>query len=222
MKFLVVNADDFGYWPSVNRGIVDSHVGGVLTSASLMVTGHAVAEAVELSREHPSLSLGLHFDVWGEDERSFPTADAGAVRDEFLRQLEEFERLLGRLPTHVDSHRHVHREDHLFPVFVEVVEPLGVPLRGDGKVSYVGGFYAQWEWKKTQLEYVSVEHFERMLREEVADGWTEFGCHPGYVNGMRSVYLQEREEEVRTLTDPRLKRTIEELGIRLAGFGEYG
>jgi len=221
MKYLIVNADDFGYWPSVNRGIVDCHARGVLTSASLMVTGHAVAEAIALSGEHPRLSVGLHFDVWGEDERSFPTADLGAVRDEFNRQLDEFERLLGRLPTHVDSHRHVHRDEHLFPLFQELVEPLGVPLRGDHKVAYVGGFYAQWEWKKTQLEYVSVQHFERMLREEVADGWTEFGCHPGYVDGMRSVYLAEREAEVRTLTDPRLRRTIDDLGIRLASYEDY-
>lgn len=221
MKHLIVNADDFGYWPSVNRGIVDSHVRGVVTSASLMVTGHAVAEAVALGSEHPELSIGLHFDVWGEDEREFPTGDGTRIREEFLRQLDTFEALLGRLPTHVDSHRHVHREEHLFPLFQELVEPLGVPLRGNGDVRYVGGFYAQWEWGVTNLEHVGVQRLQEMLRDEVADGWTEFGCHPGYVDGLVSVYAAEREAEVGTLTDPRVARTIDELGITLASYADY-
>src|SRR5438105_5745255 len=180
-RFLIVNADDFGASPGVNRGIVESHVNGVVTSTSLMVTGHAVADAVALSAEHPELAVGLHFDVWGEDERSFDTRDLDAVRAEFATQLAEFHQLLGRPPTHVDSHRHAHLEEHLRPFFPELVEPLGVPLRGDGQVRFVGGFYAQWEWKVTRLEYVSAAFLERMLREEVEDGWTEFSCHPGFV-----------------------------------------
>ena len=89
-KHLIFNADDFGASTGVNRGIIECHTRGVLTSASLMVTGRAVNEAAALSREHPKLSIGLHFDVWGEDERSFDTTNESAVRDEFRRQLEEF------------------------------------------------------------------------------------------------------------------------------------
>ena len=221
-RHLIVNADDLGASSGVNRGILECHTRGVVTSASLMVTGRAVAEAVAMSRDAPDLAVGLHFDVWGEDEREFDTADVQAVRDEFQRQLEEFHRMLGRAPTHVDSHRHVHREDHLMPVFEEVVAPLGVPLRGDGAVRFVGGFYAQWEWKVTELEHVSVPALERMLREEVPPGWTEFSCHPGYVTpDYSAVYLSEREEEVRTLTDPRVRDAIEELGISLVSYADY-
>ena len=108
------------------------------------------------------------------------------------------------------------------PVFQELVEPLGVPLRGDGRVTFVGGFYAQWEWKVTQLEYVSVPFLQKLLREEVGDGWTEVSCHPGYISpGFPSVYAIEREEEIRTLTDPRIRATLDELGIRLAHYGDY-
>ena len=46
------------------------------------------------------------------------------------RQLDAFERAVGRLPTHVDSHRHAHLEPRLMPLFRELVEPLGIPLRG--------------------------------------------------------------------------------------------
>src|SRR5947208_16535541 len=91
-RILIVNADDFGASAGVNRGIVDCHTRGVLTSASLMVTGRAAREAAAMSRDHPALGVGLHWDVWGEDEREFDLGDPRAVRDEFRRQVEEFVR----------------------------------------------------------------------------------------------------------------------------------
>jgi predicted glycoside hydrolase/deacetylase ChbG (UPF0249 family) len=221
-RFLIVNADDFGASEGVNRGIVDCHVGGILTSTSLMVTGRAVREAVALSGEHPDLAIGLHFDLFGEDEREFDTSDLPAVRSEFERQLDAFHQLMGRLPTHVDSHRHVHREEQLMPLIAELVEPLEVPLRGDGRVRFVGHFYAQWEWKVTNLEYVSVPFLIQMLREKVPEGWTEFSCHPGYRSpDYTAVYLAEREHEARTLTDPRVRRAVDDEGIRLASYAHY-
>jgi predicted glycoside hydrolase/deacetylase ChbG (UPF0249 family) len=219
---LIVNADDFGASAGVNRGTLECHTRGVLTSASLMVTGRAVQEAVAMSRDHPALGVGLHWDVWGEDEREFDLSDLGAVRDEFRRQLDEFVRLMGRIHTHVDSHRHAHRHAAVLPGFRELVEPLGVPLRGCGRVGYVGGFYAQWEWQVMNLAYVSVPFLQKLLREEVPEGWTEISCHPGFITpDFHSVYRHEREEEVRTLTDPRVRQTIEELGIRLANYADY-
>jgi predicted glycoside hydrolase/deacetylase ChbG (UPF0249 family) len=221
-RYLIFNADDFGASTGINRGIVECHTRGVVTSTSFMVTGRAAQEAVALSRDHPDLAIGLHWDVWGEDEREFDLEDVAAVRDEFRRQLDEFHRLLGRPPTHIDSHRHAHREEHLLPVFRELVEPLGVPLRDDGRVKFVGGFYAQWEWLVTNLEYVSVPFLQKMLREEVEPGWTEFSCHAGYRSpDFTSVYLAEREEEVRTLTDPRIRQTLAELGICLRSYRDY-
>ncbi len=92
------NADDFGAPTGVSRGILDCHTRGVVTSASLMVTGRAVDEVRAISRDHPTLAIGLHWDVWGEDEREFDIDDLQAVRDEFHRQLDEFHRLLGQLP----------------------------------------------------------------------------------------------------------------------------
>jgi predicted glycoside hydrolase/deacetylase ChbG (UPF0249 family) len=220
-RFLIFNADDFGASTGVNRGIVDCHVDGVLTSTSMMVTGRAVEEAVELSREHPELAIGLHWDVFGEDERWFDLTDRPAVRDEFARQLDRFHELMGRGPTHVDSHRHAHRSEGLLPVFQELVEPLGVPLRCDGTVNFVGGFYAQWEWGVTELEHVGVPALQRMLREEVPEGWTEFSCHPGYRSpDYEAIYLVEREAEVRTLTDPRVRATVDELGIELRSYAD--
>ncbi len=221
-KFLIVNADDFGAATGVNRGILECHTHGIVTSTSLMVTGRAVDEAVSMSHDHPALSIGLHWDVWGEDEREFDLGDLPRVRDEFRRQLDEFYRLLGRAPTHVDSHRHAHREAIVMPLFRELVAPLGVPLRDDGRVRFVGGFYAQWEWKVTNLDYVGVPFLQRLLREEVPEGWTEISCHPGYRSpDYAAVYLTERESEVQTLTDPRIRHTVQELDIHLVNYAAY-
>src|SRR5580700_2203972 len=87
-RYLIFNADDFGVSRGVNRGIVECHQRGVLTSTSFMVTGNAREEAIELSKANPDLAIGLHFDVWGEDERQFDTHDLPATRDEFFRQLD--------------------------------------------------------------------------------------------------------------------------------------
>jgi chitin disaccharide deacetylase len=217
---LIVNADDFGLTPGVNRAIVACHVGGVVTSTSLMVDRAAAGEAAELSREHPGLSVGLHWDPAGRGD-PVDMEDLEEVGRELFRQLERFEALTGAAPTHLDSHWHVHREPPAAETFRTVAGRLGMPLRAEGPVAFVGGFYAQWEWKVTQLEYVSVDFLCRLLHEEVAGEWTELGCHPGYVEpDLDSVYLHEREEEVRTLTDPRVRETIEELGIRLASYGD--
>ncbi len=222
MRRLIVNADDFGASTGTNRGIVECHTRGVLTSTSMMVTGAAVEEAVELSRAHPRLAIGLHWDVIGEDEREFDLDDHEAVRDEFAAQLERFHELIGRGPTHVDSHRHMHLDEGVRELFAELAAPLGVPLRGDGRVRFVGNFYAQWEWGVTDLEHVSVETLEQILREEVGAGWTEVSCHPGYVSDdYTPMYRHEREAELRTLTDPRIRAAIDELGLGLESYGTY-
>jgi predicted glycoside hydrolase/deacetylase ChbG (UPF0249 family) len=208
---LIVNADDFGASEGVNRGILECHVDGVVTSASLMVEGSAAREAAEAARDYPRLSVGLHFVADGDD---FARALA--------RQLASFEQLVGRPPTHVDSHHHFHRDDDVFPQFCALLEPLGVPVRGDGRVAWIGGFYAQWRAGVTNLEYVSVDSFERLLKEEVLADWTELACHPGYRSaGFQSSYLAEREAEVRTLTDARVQEVISELDIELANYEDF-
>ena len=222
MKYVIFSADDFGAHREINRGIIECHTRGVVTSTSLTVAGNAVEDAVALSKAHPRLAVGLHWDVQGEGESTIDYDDLGAVRAEWQRQLELFVRLMGRQPTHVDSHRHAHRRSNLWPLFQELAAPLGVPLRGDGRVKFVGGFYAQWEWGVTTLDYISVPVLQTMLRKEVGPGWTEIACHPGYIGpDYQAMYRSEREHEIRTLLDPAIPRTLAEEGIQLVSFADY-
>jgi predicted glycoside hydrolase/deacetylase ChbG (UPF0249 family) len=52
------------------------------------------------------------------------------------------------------------------------------------------------------------------------EGDSELGCHPGYADGLHSRYVEERETERATLTDPRVRAHVEELGIELIGWRE--
>src|ERR1044072_1800971 len=62
-RLLIVNADDFGLSDAVNKGIVEAHEDGVVTSTSLMARRPAAAQAVGLARGLPSLAVGLHVDI---------------------------------------------------------------------------------------------------------------------------------------------------------------
>ena len=53
-RYLIVNADDFGLSPGVNRGVVQAHERGIVTSASLMVRQPAAGAAAACARAHTS------------------------------------------------------------------------------------------------------------------------------------------------------------------------
>src|SRR5207253_418881 len=103
------------------------------TSASLMVRWPAAEDAAAYGREHPELSIGLHLDlcewIYGEDAWSplyevVTIDDREAVADEVARQLEMFRRLMGREPTHLDSHQHVHRSEPVHSIMMETLKLL--------------------------------------------------------------------------------------------------
>lgn len=60
---MIFHSDDFGLHPAVNRAVLEAARQGVLTSASLMMNGHAVAEAVEGTKNNPRLGVGVHLNI---------------------------------------------------------------------------------------------------------------------------------------------------------------
>lgn len=63
MKRLVVNADDFGLSPGVNRAVEQAWQQGILTQASLMAGGDAFDESVAIAKRNPGLQIGLHLTL---------------------------------------------------------------------------------------------------------------------------------------------------------------
>jgi chitin disaccharide deacetylase len=216
MRRLIVNADDFGFATGVNEGIVEAHANGIVTSTSLIVDRPRAAHAVELAREHPALSVGLHYVEDGPE-----IDEPGHAARTFATQLERFRELTGSDPTHVDSHHHVHMSR--MAMFAPLVAPLGVPLRGDGRVWYIGDFYAHPRRGVVELDRVRAPFLlELVAREANATGFTELGCHPARLSGdLVSSYTREREVELSTLTDPALRSRIESLGLTLASYHDW-
>jgi predicted glycoside hydrolase/deacetylase ChbG (UPF0249 family) len=60
VRRLIVNADDLGFTPGVNRAILEAHARGIVTSSTLMAQGPAFDDAVQLAKQAPQLSIGCH------------------------------------------------------------------------------------------------------------------------------------------------------------------
>jgi predicted glycoside hydrolase/deacetylase ChbG (UPF0249 family) len=201
-RFLIVNADDLGLSVAVNEGIFEAHERGVVTSASLMVGRPAAAAAAEALAEHPDLAIGLHLE---------PSDCRG--------QLKRFRELVGRDPTHLDSHKHVHEAEPVRAVAEAMAADLGVPLR-NRRIRYEGSFYGR-PGGQPRPEAISPDHLIQLI-ETLPPGWTEIGCHPAAGPVPSSSYDAERQVELRTLSDPRVKTLLNVSDVRLCSFAQVG
>jgi predicted glycoside hydrolase/deacetylase ChbG (UPF0249 family) len=138
-KQLIVNADDFGFTPDVNQGIVESHRHGILTATTLMANGAAFDDAVRLARETPSLDIGCHLVLIGGRSLltgrayplSVPRLVAALARRE-IRPYEELKAQVGRIlgagirPTHLDTHKHTHLAPPVLEAVARIAEEFGI------------------------------------------------------------------------------------------------
>ena len=237
MKHLIVNADDFGLTAGINAGIVQAHLHGIVSSATLMVHGAAAEEAAAWARAHPALGLGLHIDLWehvlrdGEWVRTYEhcAGDAHAVQAEVERQLALFRKLLGRGPDHLDTHQHVHRLEPVGAVVCATAARLGLPLRDHGGMRYVGGFYGQDGTGGPYPEGITPERLIELIDlvpDSANEGEvTELSCHPGLVAADDALggtmYRIERNTEVRTLCDARVRARVARGDVRLGTFADF-
>ena len=226
-RALIVNADDFGLSEGVNRGIIEALEHGMLTSASLMVRQPAAQAAANYARKGSLPSLGLHLDLgewvyrnqaWEPLYSVVDTEDSMAVAGEIDRQLAAFRDLVGKDPTHLDSHQHVHRNDPVRSLMLECSRRLSVPLRECcPAIRYCGDFYGQTGEGEPLPEVLSVDGLEAILAS-LPEGITELGCHPGYGQGLATCYREERALEVQVLCAPESRAALKACGIQLCSF----
>jgi predicted glycoside hydrolase/deacetylase ChbG (UPF0249 family) len=132
-KQLVVNADDFGFTPDVNTGIVEAHRDGILTAATLMANGDAFDDAVRLARHTPTLDIGCHLVLIGGPSlvtgKPLPATApqlVAALATGRIRAYDELHAQVRRIvdaglePTHLDTHKHT----HLAPPVLDAVARL--------------------------------------------------------------------------------------------------
>jgi hopanoid biosynthesis associated protein HpnK len=152
MQRVIINADDFGLSPGVNRGILAAFRNGILTSTTMLVNLPSFDDAVALAHQNRDLPVGIHLSLlWGapvsdpsavpslvEPDGQFPRSlsvlarryflgslNLDHVRTEFKAQVERF-RGAGLEPTHVDSHKHVHCLPGVLDALARVVSEEGI------------------------------------------------------------------------------------------------
>jgi predicted glycoside hydrolase/deacetylase ChbG (UPF0249 family) len=225
---LVVNADDFGRSTGVNHGIVQAHVTGIVTSASLMVRHAAAEPAAALARAHAGLGVGLHVDLgeWAFRDREWrasyhvvDTHDRVAVEREVERQLERFTALVGGPPTHLDSHQHVHRQEPVRSVVADAARSIGAPVRHAAGVRYCGAFYGQGRDGAPLPELISAAALARLVAM-LPGGPTELACHPAAAVDFETAYGRERLAELAALCHPAVRQALREHDVQLCTFGD--
>ncbi|MEJ7769673.1 MAG: ChbG/HpnK family deacetylase [Chitinophagaceae bacterium] len=224
---LIVNADDFGQSKGINKGIIQAYEQGILTSASLMVRYPAAAEAAAYAKNNLTFGIGLHVDLgeWtymnGEWEPLYEVVSLNnkdAVEKEVRRQLEIFVLIMGRKPTHIDSHQHVHLRENIRPVFIEIAQSLNITLRRcSEEVRYCGDFYGQCTDGSPFPQAISVKGLQQII-VKLSEGYTEMACHPGLDEDIETMYKAERKKEVSTLCDKSIKEFVDKNGIELCSF----
>jgi predicted glycoside hydrolase/deacetylase ChbG (UPF0249 family) len=225
-RFLIVNADDLGLCEAVNGGIFAAHQRGIVTGASLMVRQAAAAAAARGAARSPRLAIGLHLDLgqWdyvnGEWNQAYERCDLESpdgVEAECRAQLGIFRSLLGRDPTHLDSHQHVHVAEPVAGVATSLASELGIPLR-NRDVRYEGGFYGQDGRGEPYAETIASPALISLIAA-LPPGWTELGCHPA-AGPVPSSYDAERRTELETLCDPAVRAALAEAGVELRSWGD--
>ena len=228
-RILIVNADDFGQSAGINRGVVEAYENGIVTSASLMVCWSAAATAAAYARRNPGLAVGLHVDLgesiyrngtWTTLYERVDASDPEAVEREIRTQLERCCGLLSRMPTHIDSHQHVHRRDPARSILARIAAELHVPLRHfTPGVRYCGDFYGQTAQGQPLPDRIATPALVALLGQ-LPEGATELACHPGYADDFESMYDLERTVELRALCAPEVRHALLKEDICVVSFGQ--
>jgi chitin disaccharide deacetylase len=134
LKYLIPNADDFGYTRDVNEGIIHAHRQGILTATTLMATGAAFDHAVALAHQNPGLDVGVHLVLVGSDgfpptvARLIGELVAGRIRvyDELSAQVRKV-REAGIRPSHLDTHKHTHLLPPVLDAVARIASEFQIP-----------------------------------------------------------------------------------------------
>ncbi|EFB2825533.1 chitin disaccharide deacetylase [Escherichia sp. 93.0816] len=247
-RLLIVNADDFGLSKGQNYGIIEACRNGIVTSTTALVNGEAIAHAVQLSRDEPSLAVGMHFVLTlGKPLTAMPGLTREGVLGKWIWQLAEedalpleeiaqelasqylrFIELFGRKPTHLDSHHHVHMFPQIFPIVAKFAAEEGIALRIDRQpLSYDGDLPANLRSSQGFSSAFYGEEISESLFLQVLDDSCHRGerslevmCHPAFVDNTirQSAYCFPRLTELEVLTSASLKYAIAERGYRLGSY----
>ncbi|MDO8536332.1 MAG: ChbG/HpnK family deacetylase [Candidatus Omnitrophota bacterium] len=143
MKFLIVTADDLGLAKSINEGIAKACREGIVNSVSVIPTGKAFADALEVIKDLGLKEIGAHLALtettpllsssksYKNHNRLFKDiyfakADLGGVYKELKAQLELL-KTSGLKITHINSHEHIHMIPDILNIFILLAKEFNIP-----------------------------------------------------------------------------------------------
>jgi len=251
--FLIINADDFGLTDSVSNAILDCHERGVVSSTSAFANQAMKPAAVRRTKKCEALGVGLHLNV----TKGEPVASCQKVRSlitkegcfkpyglsmlrnlnssellvEWKAQVRRFQKIWGRMPTHLDTHHHIHQNPKVGRVFLKLAKELKLPFRFARKVvnrSVISRF-RRWDLllparlvgSLKPSEHWTVTTLSQALGS-VPPGISEVMCHPGYVTAelkQMSSFVSGRQKETQCLMSPRIINLMIRLKVQLINYG---
>jgi predicted glycoside hydrolase/deacetylase ChbG (UPF0249 family) len=246
---VIFNADDFGYCTAVNLGIADAVKKGVVKSASLMVHQPGTVEAIEIAKNLPQLSLGLHFTLTSGKptlpadkvsslvdkegyfikDRTLAHAIPWEIEAELISQLECFFSY-NIVPTHLDSHHHIHKyHPAVLDTMITLAKTYDLIIRPSDKRTML-------RLKKEDIatpdvfidefigEFLIVGKLTSALTPYLhSDLTVEVMCHPGFVDHYlleKSIYALQRTEEHRILCSRELKSFLHDHHVNITNFNK--
>lgn len=153
MKQLIVNADDFGLHSFINEAILEGHQRGIITSTSLLASGDAFDEAIEMAKEMPHLGIGIHTTLVGglkplcspkevsslvDGNGIFPLSHFEVLKkvaqgkmnyQEVYNELDaQFNKIMTSeiKVTHVDGHQHLHMVPQILLIVIALMKKYGL------------------------------------------------------------------------------------------------
>ena len=183
---LIINADDWGGWESATDAALACFKKGRITSVTAMVFMADSDRAAALARES-GMDVGLHLNLDAPftgrtcpeslHRRHQPVCRwlrsgryAQLIYNPFLRQhfhhlyagqVEEFTRLYGRMPSHIDGHHHRHLCANML---LGNIIPEGVKVRRGfsfwpGEKSRLNRAYRRWVDRRLSRRHRTTDYF---------------------------------------------------------------
>lgn len=241
MKYLIINADDFGMTEGVSKGIIDACEHGIVSSTTFLANSECFEFSASLLRSCRDIGVGVHLALTSgcpvssnvpsllteqgaffrehEFEAKLEYMDYCEIKREFLAQIEKV-RKAGIEITHFDAHSHILEFKKVSAAVVELAREYGVAVRKtadpppDIKTTegFTRSFYGQ---NATEL------NIKMLLKKYEKCASLEITCHPGYCDPellIKESYSKKREMEIAVMKSIELKAHVSRLGIEMITF----
>ncbi len=232
MKYLIVNADDFNLTRGTDRAILECHDKGIVSSTTVLMTLPFSPKTVRDLKARPFLGKGIHLSLTLGTAVSPKTPfqltrnmltvahkiPVKAAEREYEAQILKFKKLTGRLPTHMDTHHHIHGLRNIQTAIGSLSRKFGIPFRRVNK-AMPGATHYLFEDLDPKKHWTGSK-FAQVLKE-LPSGISEIMVHPGYVDrDLKAIssFQSGREIERKILMAPKIRALLDPLNIKLINF----